>query len=304
MTEVHQRCSLRSEAADEPLAGTASTIRRWLLVEHAGPWGRDGLLDARLPHGVGLSLRDLGRRTRSRVLLVRRPTRSQSSGTVCFAVDTTEAWIGARTLDGIDGAVDLDPRDHEAFPDSVQGPVAVVCTHGRRDVCCAERGRPLAAAAAHEHREAVWESTHVGGDRFAGNMIVFPHGLVFGRLEPERGAEVVTAYTEGRIVLDRYRGRTSHPMPAQAADVAVRMREGLDRIDDVRLLTVERDGDVATVRLTVRGDDTLVAVSRSSLPPMRLTCASSSDEAAATWTVDRIDAAGPDSSTQRGFSSS
>ena len=290
MTEVHERCSLRSEGADEPLAGTASTIRRWLLIEHAGPWGRDGLLDARLPLGVGLSLRDLGRRTRSRVLLIRRPTRSHGSATACFAVDTTEAWIGARTLRRIDEAADLDPRDRTAFPLPVHEPVVVVCTHGRRDVCCAERGRPLAAAAAIEHPEAVWESTHVGGDRFAGNLVVFPHGLVFGRVEPGRGAEVVTAYTEGRIVLDRYRGRTSHPMPAQTAEVAVRMREGLDGIDDVRLLKVEREGDVATVRLAVQGEVALVTVSRSSLPPMRLTCASSSEEAAVTWTVDRIDA--------------
>ena len=53
------RCSLRSLATDEPLAGTASTIRYWLLIEHAGPWGRDGLLDARLPEGVGRALRGL-----------------------------------------------------------------------------------------------------------------------------------------------------------------------------------------------------------------------------------------------------
>lgn len=293
MTELDDRCSLRSEAADEPLAGTASTIGRWLLVEHAGPWGRDGLLDARLPHGVGRSLRDLGRRTRSRVLLVRRPTRSNGSGMACFAVDTAEAWIGARTLERIDDAADLDPRDRAAFPHTVQGPVAVVCTHGRRDVCCAERGRPLAAAAALEHPGVVWESTHVGGDRFAGNLVMFPHGLVFGRVEPGRGGEVVAAYTEGRIVLDRYRGRTSHPMPAQAAEVALRLRLALDRIDDVQLLAVERSGDVATVRLAVQGGEALVKVSRSSLPPMRLTCASSSEEAAATWSVDRIEAAGP-----------
>lgn len=293
MTELDDRCSFRSEAAAEPLAGTASTIRRWLLVEHAGPWGRDGLLDARLPDGVGRSLRDLGRRTRSRVLLVRRPMRSHGSGTACFAVDTAEAWIGARTLERIDDAADLDPRDRAAFQHTVHGPVAVVCTHGRRDVCCAARGRPLAAAAALEHPEAVWESTHVGGDRFAGNLIVFPHGLVFGRVEPGRGAEVVAAYAEGRIVLDRYRGRTSHPMPAQAAEIAVRLRSALDRIDDVRLLAVARRGEVATVRLAVDGGEALVKVSRSSLPPMRLTCGSSSEEAAATWTVDRIDADEP-----------
>jgi len=310
VTGLTDRCSHRSEAAHEPLAGTASTIRRWLLIEHAGPWGRDGLLDARLPEGLGLALRDLGRRTRCRVLLIRRPTRSDGSGTACFAVDTAEAWIGARTLERVDDAAELDPRDRSAFPLSIRGPVAVVCTHGRRDVCCAERGRPLAAAAALEHPGSVWESTHVGGDRFAGNLVAFPHGLVFGRVEPARGAEVVGACAQGRIVLDRYRGRTSHPMPAQAAEVALRTRSGLDRIDDVRLVAVERTGDVATVRLASPGAEALVKVVRNELPPMRLTCASGSEEAAATWTVESIEVDAPDPSfaqspsSQRGTSSS
>lgn len=289
MSGVVDRCSVRSEAAHEPLGGTASTIRRWLLLEHAGPWGRDGLLDARLPSGLGRALRDLGRRTRSRVLLIRRPARSLGSGTACFAIDTREAWIGARTLECIDDAVRLDPSDRSAFPLAVREPVAVVCAHGRRDVCCAERGRPLAAAAALEHPGSVWESTHVGGDRFAGNLVVFPHGLVFGRVEPERGPEVVAAYARGFIVLDRYRGRTSHPMPAQAAEVAVRVRMGLDRIDDVRLLSVQRGGDIATVHLALPDSDVRVTVSREELPPMQLTCASLGEEAAATWTVESIE---------------
>lgn len=304
MTGFGDRCSRRSEAADEPLAGTASTIRRWLLLEHAGPWGRDGLLDARLPDGLGLALRDLGRRSRSRVLLIRRPARAEGSGTACFAIDTAEAWIGARTLERLDDAVQLDPGDRSAFPHAVREPVAVVCTHGRRDVCCAERGRPLAAAAALEHSTSVWESTHVGGDRFAGNLVAFPHGLVFGRVEPERGAEVVAAYAQGRIVLDRYRGRTSHPMPAQAAEVALRVRSGLDHIDDVRLLAVERAGDVATVRLALPAAEALVRVVRNELSPMRLTCASGSEEAAATWTAESIELDARESPFQRGTSSS
>ncbi|MET0799599.1 MAG: sucrase ferredoxin [Actinomycetota bacterium] len=283
------RCSSRSEAAQEPLAGTASTIRRWLLVEHGGPWGRDGLLDARLPEGLGAALRSLERRTRCRVLLIRRPSRSDGVGAACFAVDTAEAWIGATTLGRIEDAAEMHPSDRAGFPNDVEHPVAVVCTHGRRDVCCAERGRPLAAAAAVRFPGTVWESTHVGGDRFAGNMVLFPHGLVFGRVDPDRGADVLSAYGQGRISLDRYRGRTSHPMPAQAADRAVRERFSLDRIDDVRVLGVDRDGALARVRLgLVDGEVVVVHLLRTGLPAMRLTCSSRTEESAATWIVESI----------------
>ena len=39
------------------MAGTASTVGSWLLLEDPGPWGRDALLDARLPERLGLELR-------------------------------------------------------------------------------------------------------------------------------------------------------------------------------------------------------------------------------------------------------
>ncbi|HVF07448.1 MAG TPA: hypothetical protein VNC60_02630, partial [Actinomycetota bacterium] len=139
------------------------------------------------------------------------------------------------------------------------------------------------------HSGGVWESPHVGGDRFAANMVAFPHGLVFGRVEPELGAEVVGAYAQGRIVLDHYRGRTSHPVHVQAAEIAVRRREGVDRIDDVRLIDAHRVGDLATARFASPGAESLVRLARRRLPPMRLTCGSSSDEAAVTWVAESIE---------------
>ena len=260
-----------------------------MLVEHAGPWGRDGLLDARLPDGLGRQLRALERRTRARVLLIRRPVRTAGTVSACFAVDTALGWLGATSLESVTDAARLDPSDPRSFPQAVGHAVAVVCTHGRRDPCCAERGRPLAAAASARFPKEVWESTHVGGDRFAGNMVVFPHGLVFGRVEPSHGAEILEAVAEGRILLDHYRGRTSMPMPSQAADRAVRSELGLDGLGDVRHLGTERDGGRASVRLGTVLGEAAVLLTRIELHPMRLTCASTLDEAAASWRVDSIE---------------
>jgi hypothetical protein len=248
------------------------------LIEHDGPWGQDGLRDARLPDGVGDALRALERRTAGRVLLIRRPVREPSVGVGCIAVDTGDAWIGAARLDRIERSVELDPSDRAAFPIEVDHPVAVVCTHGRRDACCAERGRPLAAAAAAAFPRAVWESTHVGGDRFAGNLVVFPHGLMFGRVEPERAAGIIAASGAGRIELERYRGRTSHPMSVQAADIAVRTRLGLDR-----------DGPLVSVRLGVPAGEATVEVERHELRPMRLTCSAGVESGAVHWVVRQVD---------------
>jgi hypothetical protein len=292
---IEDRCSLRSLVADEPLAGTASTIRHWLLIEHPGPWGRDGLLDARMPDGLGKDLRALERRTGARVLLIRRPGRLPEHGgdpLRCVAVDTGDAWLGSVGLAGIEDALELDPRDRAPFAAS-PGPLFVVCTHGRRDPCCAERGRPLSQRLAASSPHLAWESTHVGGDRFAANLVAFPHGLYFGRVAPDEGPDIVQGYAEGRIArLDRYRGRSSDPFHVQAAERALREHLGLDRIDAVTPQRAGRRGDRADVVFATESEPYLVRLERVLGAPMRLTCHASSEEAPPVWRTLEIRRAG------------
>ncbi len=179
---------------------------------------------------------------------------------------------------------------------TVDGPLALVCTHGRRDPCCAERGRPLATATAAAFPAETWESTHVGGDRFAANMLLFPHGLYFGHVEAVRGPEVVGAYRDGRVVLDRFRGRCSVPMAAQAAEHHVRSMLGLDGIDDVIPVRTTSDADGVTVLLRVHADAAsehgsayLVHVRPDLGSPMRLTCHASTEEAPHRWNIGGVD---------------
>lgn len=291
---VEDRCSLRSLAAEEPLVGTASTVRHWLLVESDGPWGRDGLRDARLPAGLGDELRDLERRTSARVLLIRRtdrrPGRDDGRRT-CVAVDTQEARIGSRPLDRLEDAAALDPRDVDAFEPSAD-PLFVVCTHGRRDPCCAEQGRPLAERLAATARDDVWESTHVGGDRFAANLVAFPHGLYFGRLEPEEGPELVAAYAEGRISpLRRYRGRASYRRHVQTAERDLRADLGLDRLDELTARRARRAGDEAEVVFATPRGDVRVTLERALGPPLRLTCHADREETTSVWRTRSIELA-------------
>jgi hypothetical protein len=291
---VGDRCSLRSLAADEPLAGTASTIRHWLLIEHAGPWGRDGLLDARLPDGLGRELRILEDRTGARVLLIRKPHRvpEYDDGTVlCFAADAADAWLGFTALGTIEDALELDPRDRSSFAGSPH-PLFVVCTHGRRDPCCAERGRPLVERLAASFPDLTWESTHVGGDRFAGNLVAFPHGLYHGRVEPDEGPEIARGYGEGRIArLDRYRGRSSDPFHVQAAEIALRDHLGLDRVDAITPERSDRRGDLAEVIFATVNGPHRVRLERTLGAPMRLTCHASHEDAPPVWRVLGIERA-------------
>src|SRR5690606_7696048 len=88
-----------------------------------------------------------------------------------------------------------------------------VCTHGRHDACCAERGRPVAAALEAAHPEQTWEVSHIGGDRFAANMVVLPHGLYYGRLDAVSALGVAGTHLAGGLDLDHLRGRSGLGMP-------------------------------------------------------------------------------------------
>ena len=119
---------------------------------------------------------------------------------------------------------------------AVEGPLFGVCTHGRHDACCAERGRPVAAALTASHPAETWEISHMGGDRFAANMVVLPEGLYYGRMDPGSASQVAWLHEEGRVDLDRLRGRSSYPMHVQYAEIALRRHLEEDRLDAVRLL--------------------------------------------------------------------
>jgi hypothetical protein len=255
------RCAVASRERGDELAGTASTVRSFLLLEHAGPWGVDALRDARLPDGLGEHLREASRRHRVRVLLVRRPGRRASGApvrVVAARVAGPGSWLETTVLDDLADVRSLDLAALGAGRtlglERSTTPLLAVCTHGRHDACCAELGRPVALALADgSHADATWETSHVGGDRFAGNLVVLPRGLYYGGLDPDSARAVADATAAGEVLLEHFRGRSDLPMAAQAADVALRREHGVTGLDDLQVRGVRVDGDLTTVRCEVGG---------------------------------------------------
>ena len=227
-------CSELSLAAGLPLAGTAGRAERWLLLEHRSPWGQDGTDDSGLPEALVAWFREID----DRVHLIRRPGRPQGPP-LAFAGRTTESGgsLVRLPIDRIEDVLDVDPA-RDGIP--VEGPFVMVCTHARRDVCCGTYGVPVYnALRRHVPKELLWRSSHQGGHRFAANVLALPEAVQLGRVEPGAAAEVARALAERRIPLRFYRGRTLHAPEVQAADAAVRIALGLDRLEDVRLVAHE-----------------------------------------------------------------
>jgi hypothetical protein len=115
----------------------------------------------------------------------------------------------------------------------------------------------------------------VGGDRFAGNVVVLPEGLYYGRVSPEETAALLDEHSRGRLLLERYRGRSAFSFPVQAAEHALRVEEGLVAIADLAYAGGERVGDGAW-RVRFRDPDGVVheldVVEELADEPVYLTC--------------------------------
>jgi len=305
--EARFRCAAASLSRDEPVAGTATHVRTWLLLEHSGPWGETALRDARLPEGLGPALQQQAKAYQAKILLVRRPraTRDPDRLSVFAAhADPVRPRLEHGTVSDPRELLDLDLG---AFRDggstglggwdapSDGGPLFAVCTNGRHDACCAEHGRPAAMALAAAHPELTWEVSHIGGDRFAGNMVVLPHGLYYGRLTRDNVGPVGESHLAGELDLDLLRGRSSYPMPVQAAEIALLRELGLRALDAVVLIGRRReDGDVTVARFATGGRayDVRVRTVRDPATATRLTCKAVRDNPVPHHQVLGIDAVG------------
>jgi (2Fe-2S) ferredoxin len=138
-----------------------------------------------------------------------------------------------------------------------------------------------------DHAERTWECTHLGGHRFAGNLVLLPDGIVYGRVSPADGPRVADAYLERRLDLDLLRGRSAWPPPAQVAERVLRHALRVDGVDDVRLLDVSATGDGAEVRLAgPEGTErTFRLRAERAEPPRPISCRADELESPLHWIV-------------------
>lgn len=265
------RCTAASLDVDEAMAGTAPTDLAWLLVEYAGPWGRQAVAESRLPEEVRDFLAGI---EGVRVQLIRRHGGVSGPGTRVFAAqlgDRPRVWT--TVLDDIHELLDLDVTSLAAGAEldltPYDEPLWLVCTNGRRDVCCAALGRPIASDLAARWPEATWETTHLGGHRFSGTLLALPSGVSLGRLDVDSAVAACHELEAGRLPLDAARGRAGLAPRAQVADL--HLRRVLELVSSDAVAAHRVDGDDVT--LSVGAASYVVRVTESRGEPRRQSCA-------------------------------
>ena len=258
------RCAVLSRVLDEPLAGTAPVATRWVCLEHRGAWPRD---TDTLPDPAVAAFSQRAAASGWRMQLIRRPGRPSADDAVrLYHADTTPGSARTTTLT-VDGPSELAelPLDGAALPgEPVADPLLLVCTHGRRDRCCALDGRALALAIGDAD---VWESSHLGGHRFAPTALVLPTGYLYGRLDVSTAVSARKAAGIGEVETALCRGRSTWSPAGQVAELAVRAATGLRDAD--ALTVTEHEG----LRVTARDGRTwLVEVGEEKGGPRPASC--------------------------------
>lgn len=206
------RCAPAARALGEPLTGTAPYAAGWLLLEYPRPWPArpfdppdEGKAD---PDRTLLAL--IGARAAElavRPLLIRRPGRVPCGRRFAVIDAATESAVWG-TYEEV-GEVLSHLEGHNGPGEPMAEQLFLVCTHGQRDQCCAIAGRPVAAAFAQQRASSTWECSHLGGHRFAANVAVLPHGLLYGYVDPPDVPAIISATDAGRAHLPLLRGRTT-----------------------------------------------------------------------------------------------
>ncbi|MFC7275547.1 sucrase ferredoxin [Paractinoplanes rhizophilus] len=296
-------CSVLAQQLGDPLTATALEVTAWLLLEHAGPWGKNALTESGLDPAGTAELDRIERRIGVRTQLISPPAEQEPRW--CYAAvrapGRAPGW-GRRAVDGLADLLGFDfaalaagqlPPDFEP----VAEPLYAVCANEAGDPCCGRSGAAVHVALRAQVGDRARRTAHVGGHKFAANVVVFPHGHYYGRVDPAAAAAITAATEAGRIELEHFRGRSTYTIPEQAADDALRQQGSYLGLDEVSLVERAVEAGDRTYRsrfTTADGRRHTVTVRSEDQSPARLqSCTDAGPSTPVRWSCVELHSAEP-----------
>ena len=246
MSDDRVYCSDLCLASGEPMPGTAVEVDVWLLLEYKPAWKPKALEDNDLAprtrewldHTLA-NVAESGRKARAQ--FIRRPELDTDETTLFIAEEGALKRFRSLGHDDIQG-LSLDSSRFEEVPETHY----FVCTNGQRDLCCARYGLPAYAELRTLVGGRTWQTTHLGGHRFAPNVLVLPQGAVYGRVFPEDVGAFVETIETGALSRCHLRGRSAYSPEAQVAEAHLDGVRELRSVDG-GTVTFETESGIATV---------------------------------------------------------
>ncbi len=256
---ARQYCSQLNSA--ESMWGTAAQVDVWLLLEYKPAWQAKVLADNDLAEQTrswlaqSISrLSEAGYRVRPQ--FVRQPELDRDDSRLLVAVSERLLEFSGTGYDFLQSLDLLEiVQNARAYP-QLEQPRYFVCTNGQRDLCCSRFGLPSYAALRERLGDRVWQVSHLGGHRFAPNVLVLPAGVLYGRVDVDYVSEFLQATESNILDFSRLRGRSRYPAHVQAAEASL-------GVSGLKLLHVTGDDTAAEVTFATPQESLKVAVQRA-----------------------------------------
>lgn len=208
-------CSMLSLDAQEPMiASTLEHIHHWILVEQPKAWpARPGVDDLDVTESQRAMIERALEKEGTRLQWVRNTSSTSNRIFLCTA---------NRLYLANEQTQELIPEQMTSYDQAL----ILVCTHGSRDRCCGTLGGAIYAKAHKQAPEQVWQASHLGGHRFAPTLLALPQGMMYGRIEEEDIAALLSHPSHTPFSCDRLRGIPRWPKEVQTAAHTLWQKEG------------------------------------------------------------------------------
>ncbi len=268
-------CSVFSTSNGEDPAGSATWWRRCLVVEVPEPWASDVIESRAFPAEVSAELAraaEAGLQVRLQCVTPDAEySREGETGVMFFSRSDgpfssyakVEYRVPTAELGPLVAALLTRPEDLGQFAgyrqDTGHLRDILVCTHGSQDTCCGSIGYPVYDALRHRYARMpganlrVWRVSHLGGHRFAPNVLDMPEGRNWVRIGEDQLDAFVHRNGAASDLRGQYRGWVGMESPyEQLAESEALMHEGwgwTERRVDSRLVDLDEAVGRAVVRL-------------------------------------------------------
>jgi hypothetical protein len=239
--------------------GTAPRVDVWFLLEYRGHWSGKAFKDSKIPKAVKSFLnKQLKAVPNSRLQLIKKHKNTDEHFKFYLAAsDETNPRLYEFELENYEELLSLDIKKIlKSKKHMSDEKIFIICTNGEHDTCCGKFGMPVYLDIAEsKYGSRTWETTHIGGHRFASTFVCLPHGLVYGRLRDGKVAEdLMKQYEDGKVHLPCYRGRSCHTNETQAAEYYLRKETGITEISEFLLKNSKKNDKKSLIKFLSQSD--------------------------------------------------
>jgi len=257
MKNNKQTCFDNSLQASEQIFSTAPNINFWILIEYSSHWEEKAFNNSDIQIEVKNMIRSLaGKYPKSRIQLIRNEDKSNDHINLYIAITKeTDKKVYEYRVKSYQDILNIDFDSEMSDKHLTSKPLMLVCTHGSYDNCCGEKGLELFYHLSKKEKYfKVWQTTHLGGHRFAANILILPGGIYYGRINRDNYKKIKNSYINNKLEIDLLRGRCFYHPDVQAAEYYLRSELNYSYLNNLYLISKSTTED-GTIDVRFKNED-------------------------------------------------